>query len=69
MEKQLRNNLIKMAQAVCEARGLTEETIALRALRDNTFFRRMRNGAGFTVRTYDRLMGWMQAELQSEDAA
>jgi hypothetical protein len=69
MEKQLRENLIKMAWAVCEARGLTEETIALRALKDNTFFRRMRSGAGFTVRTYDRLMGWMEAQLQSEDAA
>ena len=63
MEKELRNNLIKTAKAVCAARGITEETIGLRALRDNTFFRRMRNGAGFTVRTYDRLMSWMEGEL------
>lgn len=69
MEQELRNNLIKTAEEVCKAKGVTEETIGLRALRDNTFFKRMRNGAGFTIRTYDRLMAWMESELQKEDAA
>lgn len=69
MEKELRTTLLKTAKALTKAKGISEETIGLRALKDNTFFKRMRGGAGFTVKTYDRLMGWMNAELQREDAA
>lgn len=66
MEKELRTTLLKTAKAVCKARGITEETIALRAIRDNTFFKRLRAGAGFTVKTYDRLMAWMASELKRD---
>ena len=69
MEKELRTNLIKRAEYLAKVKGLTEETVGLRALKDNTFFKRMRGGAGFTVKTYDRLMAWMDAELTREEVA
>lgn len=69
MEKELRSNLIKNAEALAKAKGVTEETIGLRAINDNTFFKRMRGGAGFTIKTYDRLMAWMGTQLSQGDAA
>lgn len=68
MENELRTNLLESA-AMLAKRGITEETIGLRAIKDNTFFRRMRNGAGFTVKTYDRLMAWMKEEIARADEA
>lgn len=66
MEQELRKTLLETAAEVCEAFGITEETIGQKALNDNTFFRRMRGGAGFTVKTYDRLMAWMESELEAQ---
>lgn len=69
MEHELRNNLISTAGILSAQKGMTEETIGLRAIKDNTFFKRMRSGAGFTVKTYDKLMAWMREELSRKDAA
>lgn len=66
MEHELRSQLLEKASALNTAKGLTEETIGLRAIKDNTFFKRIRNGAGFTVKTYDRLMSWMEAEMPAK---
>jgi len=68
MEHELRTNLIETAAALAARRSISEETIGLRAIKDNTFFKRMRAGAGFTVKTYDKLMGWMREELEQETA-
>lgn len=68
MENELRSQLLEKAAAVCAAKKISEETIGLRALKDNTFFKRMRNGSGFTIKTFDRLMDWMDAELAKEAA-
>lgn len=67
MENELRNNLLSMAAMLSAQKEMTEETIGLRAIKDNTFFKRMRGGAGFTVKTYDKLMNWMRAELARKD--
>lgn len=67
MENELRNNLITTAAMLAAQKDMTEETIGLRAIKDNTFFRRMRGGAGFTIKTYDKLMLWMKAELARKD--
>lgn len=69
MEQELRKNLIETAAILSAQKGVTEETIGLRAIKDNTFFKRMRGGAGFTVKTYDKLMAWMKTELARRDAA
>jgi len=68
MEQELRSKLLETAAKLAD-RGITEETIGLRAIKDNTFFKRMRGGSGFTVKTYDRIMAWMEAELAEEKAA
>ncbi len=69
METELRNTLLTTA-AKLAGRGITEETIGLRAIKDNTFFKRMRGGSGFTIKTYDRLMAWMTEEIErAEEAA
>ena len=60
MEHELRTRLLETAERLRATHKISEETIGQKALNDNTFFRRLRSGkAGFTVRTYDRLMTWM----------
>lgn len=64
MEQELRNRLFETAELVRAITGLSEQAIGQRAIKDNTFFRRLReNKAGFTIKTYDRLMAWMKAEM------
>lgn len=67
METELRNNLISTAAMLAAQKDMSEETIGLRAIKDNTFFKRIRGGAGFTIKTYDKLMGWMKSELARKD--
>jgi len=62
MEELLRAHLIDLAGRFEAATGVTERTIGKRALNDNTFFARLhQSGAGFNVRTYDRLLYWFSA--------
>lgn len=62
MEHELRNRLLETAERLRDLTGITEQAVGQKALKDNTFFKRLRSGnAGFTVRTYDRLMTWMLA--------
>lgn len=73
MEQELRSRLFKTAERLSALTGITEQSIGQKAINDNTFFKRVReNGAGFTVKTYDRLMEWMEnaeAEATAEKAA
>lgn len=62
MEDELRQHLVTCAAAFCEAADTTLPSIGQRALNDNTFFARIARGQGFTVRTYDKVMGWFSAE-------
>ena len=68
MEQELRTKLFQTAERLTKATKVSEQTIGQRAISDNTFFKRVREGAGFTVKTYDRLMSWMEQELQRETA-
>lgn len=73
MEQELRAKLFETAERLTALTGITEQSIGQKAINDNTFFKRVReNGAGFTVKTFDRLMGWMEAAEAAhskEDAA
>lgn len=70
MEQELRTRLFETAALVTAVTGLSEQAIGQRAIKDNTFFRRVRqHNAGFTVKTYDRLMAWMKAELSKQSRA
>lgn len=68
MEQELRTRLFDTADRLTKASKMSEQTIGQKAISDNTFFKRVREGAGFTVKTYDRVMAWMEQELQREAA-
>lgn len=64
MEQELRHNLLECLAELKTLTGLSEQSIAQSAINDNTFFIRLTDEtrsrpAGFTIRTYDRLMDWM----------
>lgn len=73
MEQELRQKLIDEAEALTKATGISEQSIGQFSIKDNTFFPRIRNGAGFTVKTYDRVMAFMETEsakvLEADTAA
>lgn len=71
MEQELRTKLFETAERLTKLTGMSEMAIGQKAINDNTFFKRVRdNGAGFTVKTFDRLMGWMElAEMEAKAAA
>lgn len=64
MEETLRQSLFHLADAFTKATtvagrpGMTRQTIGKRAINDNTFFVRIERGDGFTVKTYDKIVGW-----------
>lgn len=66
MEDELRHHLAVCAAAFETATGITPATVGKRALNDNTFFARVATGQGFTVRTYDRVMGWLSGEWPAD---
>lgn len=69
MEHELRAKLISTAERCTLITEMSEATIGLKAVNDNTVFKRIRAGAGFTVKTYDRLMGFMEKSMHREVSA
>lgn len=63
MEHELRAKLIATAERCSLLTGMTEATIGLKAVKDNTVLKRVRGGAGFTIRTFDRLMSFMDKAM------
>ncbi len=54
----LRSHLLGVAAAYTAATGTNAPTIGKLALNDHNFFRRVRKGEGFTVKSYDRTQTW-----------
>ncbi len=63
MENELRAKLLSTAERCSRITSLSEQAIGLKAIKDNTVLLRIRKGAGFTIRTYDRLMEFMETEM------
>lgn len=61
-EKAIRDNLLKRATAFCKAHGYSFSRVGLEALGDDTFLLRVRNGGNFTLRTYQRVIDWLDAQ-------
>lgn len=61
MEETLRQHLFETARIFEASAGVSLASIGKRSLNDNTFFSRLGADQGFTVKTYDRVMGWMRA--------
>lgn len=67
MEEILRAQLATCCAAYIAVAGGSREKIGDLALNDNTFFRRVIDEQrGFTVRTYDRVIGWLAANWPPE---
>lgn len=63
MESELRAKLLATAEKCTRMTKLSEPAIGLKAIKDNTVLRRIREGSGFTIRTYDRLMEFMEIQM------
>lgn len=61
MEETLRHNLLALMGAYERATGTKPATSCRLALNDNKFLSRLGDGAGFNVRTFDRLVEWFDA--------
>ncbi len=61
MDKKLTDNLLRCAAEYVTAKGCAEATVAKKAADDSRFFRRLRDGKTFTVKRYDTVMGWFEA--------
>ena len=60
MEELLRLRLSATSAAFSEAKDISRAQLGRLILNDNTFFRRvLEERQGFTVRIYDRVIGWM----------
>lgn len=60
MESELRESLLSLSAAYQAATGLSAATVGSRVAGDSKFFRRLRDGAGFEVSTYDRAVEWFR---------
>jgi len=68
MEETLRQHLIDLAATYEAATGASRATIGKRALNDNTFYARIEDGSGFTIKTFDNLVGWFSENWPADPA-
>jgi hypothetical protein len=66
LEPTLRANLATLTALFSKHAGASAAKIGQSALNDNTFLPRVANGAGFSVRTYDRVVEWLSANWPAE---
>lgn len=57
MERELRNHLLALFRAFCDASGKTDSMVAYESAGDRLFYQRIR-AKSFTVRKYDRVVEW-----------
>ena len=57
----IRSHLLSRAEAYAERQGCSLSTIGEEAIRDGKFLLNVRNGANFTVKTYQRVIDWLDA--------
>ena len=63
-----RTDLIALAEAYAAARGLSVARVATLARNDGKFFRRLQEGAGCTVETYQGLLQWFSDRWEEAGA-
>ncbi|MEV4609748.1 hypothetical protein MRBLMR1_004847 [Neorhizobium sp. LMR1-1-1.1] len=67
-ESDVRTSLIRVAEDFSSATGMSLSAIGIASVGDSKFLARVRNGSGFNIKTYQRVMDWIEAE-QSKEAA
>ena len=58
MEDELRAHILALSRLYVGATKAAFSTIAMKAARDARFFDRLKDGKGFTVKTYDTVLRW-----------
>lgn len=67
---EIRRLLVKRAEAYCRRTGSSFSAIGLAAVNDSKFLARVRDGRGFNVETYQRVVDWLsKAEASALEAA
>lgn len=61
MEQELKTHLQAISAEFLAHSRLSSATIWARAVRDARFLERIESGAGFTVKSYDRAVGWFSS--------
>jgi hypothetical protein len=67
MEEILRKNMLDLAAAYTYFVGSSPQAIGQAIMKDNTFFRRIAEGAGFTAATFDRVVAWFDENWPDAD--
>ncbi len=65
----VRKNLLDRANAFCGRHGYSFSRIGEEALNDSKFLAHVQRGGNFTIKTYQRVLDWMDAVDRSEGAA
>ena len=63
----IKTHLINEATLWCEQTGNSLSTLGNYALKDGGFFKRLEEGGGFTLATYDKIMNWLQEQKTTLD--
>jgi hypothetical protein len=63
------DELLSSIAAFCEETGISEATFATRAVNDGKFVARLRDGAGVTVKTVERVHAYIATERDRAAAA
>lgn len=62
-EGDLKADLLAKAKAYCDATGQALSSVGKTILNDPAFFRRLEEGSGFTVATYEKAMCWLEDNM------
>jgi len=62
-EADIRACLIERATAYAAKHGVSLSAIGIAAVGDSKFISRVRDGLGFNIKTYQRVIDWMAAEV------
>lgn len=62
----IRSHLLARAKAFAEPRKIALSAIAEAAVKDSKFLARVESGENFTVRTYQRVLDWLDEQEASE---
>jgi hypothetical protein len=58
------SDLLAEIESFCREAGIAEATFASRAVRDGKFVKRLREGAGVTLKTVERVRAYIAAERE-----
>ena len=67
-EDDVRQCLLRTAEQFSQSSGMSFSAIGIAAVGDSKFVARVRNGLGFNIKTYQRLMSWIADQSKREAA-